>query len=241
MVEAQEFVKEEIVSLWDRWTPSQREVDMWADAFRLYSYSDALAGFQRYYASDDYTIQRPKIAVVLKHLWRTNGKIDTWFWVQNTRTGTFRPYYWAGNKEKVLYRLFQEEGAPLGDGAWKKYEQDEITHKELFEYRRRKQKGMEFAVKNLESEEEAAYIVEEYMVKPKSATAKAIKKAVAKLKTEQNKAQQKEAIKTLKKDEEMPVEVVEEFAEKYDLDESDIESMHPPEQPKQDDYDGDLF
>lgn len=193
--EALEFVEEVILPVWPRWKPSHYEKLIWAKKFKPFSYSDAQAGFERYYTSQDYTIQRPKPEAVLRHLTSTDGKIRDYVWIQNTKNGVFHEHYIQGDREKVLFKLFQDDGAPFGDGNWKAYDPGEITHDELFEFRMRKNKGLISAIENLESEEEAAYIVETYMVDPRSRPAKDIKKRLHELKDKKNRAKVAEFMK----------------------------------------------
>jgi len=183
-IEALQFMDNDVLPHWPNWNPGHSVKQDWARMFKPYRYEDALNAFRRYLESEDYTIQRPKFAAIRRHLMSSEGKITTWFWLQNTRTGTFHEHYYAGDLKTILFRLFQSEGAPYGGGDYKVYQPDEITHTELFEYGSRKSKGLQSAIEHLETEEEAAYIVAEYDIDPRSKPAKDIKKRLLKLKQE---------------------------------------------------------
>ncbi len=195
-IDAINFVTTEVFPCWPRWNPGVTETQIWADAFRKFSYEDAHASFGRFYTTQD-TKFKPSIKAVMGHFRPSGGRIKEWFWLQNTKNGIFHPHYWIGDKEKVLYRLFRTEDAPLGGGEWKMYEQGEISHDELFKYRNRKVKGLRSAIEHLESEQEAAYIIKEYLVDPRSAPAKAIKKKLRELKEAKQALRTKEMISSV--------------------------------------------
>ena len=218
--EALEFVEKEIFDCWVKWKPSHPVREMWADAFKPYTYAGALAGFQRYYSHAE-TKFKPSIKEVMSYMGSSQSKIKDFVWIQNTKNGTFHKHYILGDKEIALRRLFHGEGAPFGDGSWRMYEQNETTHDELFKYRTRKDKGLKSAIEHIDSEANAINIIETYMVDPRSKPAKLIKEAVKALKDKKNNGNFKELKKEMLGD-----QVDKAFCEKYDLPQ---ESVHQAE------------
>ena len=226
--EALEFFNTELLPIWKTWEKNISNVErsLWATAFKPYSYQDALRAVEVYFTTSKDTKFKPTVQAVLGCVRRSDDKVRDFVWIQNTKSGIFHPRYILGDKEKALKRLFQDAGAPYGGGNWKLHEQAKGKHDELFAYRSRKAKGLKSAIEHVESEAEAAIIIETYQVDPRSTPARQLKKAVRKLKDKKSKQHQQKAIKELKDE---TSNGVAEFMEEHGLDDSDIESMHPTE------------
>jgi hypothetical protein len=188
LLEARRFAEAEVFSLWQKetngkitgWVPGEAEAIMWAKLFKPFSYNDALAGFTRFYMQNAKGY-KPTIPDVRKHLQSTDGQLCNYYYAQNQKTGCYRQFYYPSgvDVEAAMDSTFRKYFA---DGNWKGYKANEITHDQLFEFRHRKIKALNDAVADIDSEEMAAYVIEEYAVDPRSATAKEIKKAVKELK-----------------------------------------------------------
>jgi hypothetical protein len=150
-LEAREFVNDDLFGLYPVWKEraSSYEIAEWVKIFKPYSLSDAQNCVQRYFKSADYTVQKPKPYMILKHMNRKDGKDKNFAWIQNTTTGVFYPLYYPANKDrdKVLQAWFDEYHP---DGEWIAYRSDEKTNQELLNFQIEKEKEIRGDLARLE-------------------------------------------------------------------------------------------
>lgn len=219
LLEAKEFVEKEIFACWQKWNPSAPVKEMWASAFKPYSYEDALACFQRYYSKEE-TKFKPSIRAVMAYMQWSNGKLDRCFYAQNIKNGIFHMFCYPDgiDVDAAMEKTFKRH---FPDGNWKGYKESEITHDELFEYQRRKENGLRSAIEHVESEAEAANIIETYDVHPMSGSASLLKEAVKALKRLESEKIATEKIEKLK-DENKIDDSQADFIKRNRLDDSDM-------------------